>query len=207
MSDFPGGNNIPGWTGRLPSADAPYPKPAKKKNMIRMIAAVSFNGVIGLENKLPFDYPADLKHFRASTLNSTIIMGRKTFEGIGRALPKRRNIVITSRPLDAPGVETFSSIGDAIFEANGISAAKPAHELQDIWLIGGASIYQAGMVYAEEIHLTLTYDVIEGPNPVRFPWINPLDFHTPMYIELKDLVPGDPTLKLAIYKRVESMTY
>jgi dihydrofolate reductase len=134
-------------------------------------------------------------------------MGRKTFEGIGRALPKRRNIVISSKPVDAPGVETFSSISDAIFAVNNISATAPARELQDIWLIGGARIYEAGMAYAEEIHLTLTPDVIEGENPVRFPWINPREFHTPMYISLKDLVPGDPTLKLAIYQRVQPMAY
>jgi dihydrofolate reductase len=164
-----------------------------------MIAAVSFNGIIGIDGKIPWNYPADMKYFRECTKNSTIIMGRKTFEEISKALPKRRNIVISSRPVDAPDVETFSNIADAIF--------KYKDEPADIWFIGGASIYQAGMAYAEEIHLTLTPDVIEGENPVRFPWINPLDFHTPMYIELKDLVPGDPTLKLAIYKRVELMTY
>ena len=124
-------------------------------------------------------------------------MGRKTFEGIGRALPKRRNIVISSRPQDAPGVETFSSLADAIFESKN----------EDVWLIGGASIYEAGMVYAEEIHLTLTHDVIVGDNPVRFPWINPMLFHTPMYISLKELVPGDPALKLAIYQAVKPMEY
>lgn len=167
--------------------------------MIKMIAAVSMNGVIGLDNKIPFDYPADLKHFRASTLNSTIIMGRKTFEGIGRALPKRRNLVISSRPVEAEGVETFSNIGDAIF--------KYKDEPNDTWLIGGARIYEEGMSLVEEIHLTLTPDVIEGDNAIRFPWINPQHFHTPMYIELKDLVPGDPKLKLAIYKRVQPMEY
>lgn len=167
--------------------------------MIRMIAAVSWNGVIGVDGKLPFNYPADLKHFKNSTLNSTIIMGRKTFESVGRALPKRRNIVIGSRAVAAEGIETFSNISEAIFAVNNISAAGPANDVPDIWFIGGASIYERGMDFAEEIHLTLTPDVIDHPNAIKFPWINPQKFYHP---EIKELVPGDPTLKLAIYRRI-----
>ena len=174
---------------------------------IKMIAAVSFNGIIGIDGKIPWNYPADMRHFRECTKNSTIIMGRKTFEEISKALPNRRNIVISSKPIDAQGVETFSNIADAIFEANDISAIKPAHDLQDIWLIGGASIYEAGMAYAQEIHLTLTPDIVEGENLVKFPFINPRQFHIPHYISLKELVPGDPTLKLAIYHHIEPMLY
>ena len=137
--------------------------------MIRIIAAVTTNGVIGIEGKIPFDYPEDMQHFKKSTLNSTIIMGRKTFEGIGRPLPKRRNIVITSQSIDLCGIETFSSI-KSVMEPGVLE------ENKDIWFIGGAGIYQEAMQYAYEIVLTITPDYVDHPQAIRFPWINPTVF-------------------------------
>jgi dihydrofolate reductase len=159
-----------------------------------MIAAVSSNGVIGIENKLPFDYPADMKHFRAKTLNTTIIMGRNTFEGIGRALPKRRNIVITSRKLDVEGIECFESISK-FMEHNELDST---HVPQDMWFVGGARIYEEGMNWATSIHLTVTPDIIDHPQSIKFPWINPLKFKE---LVQQNLVEGDDTLKYVIYKR------
>lgn len=158
--------------------------------MIRMIAAVSQNGVIGQDNKLPFDYPEDLLHFRKSTLHSTIIMGRKTFEGIGRALPKRTNIVVTKQKID--NIDTQKSLSSAINAALDLG--------QDVWLIGGASIYREGMQYAEEIWLTLTPDIIEGDGLVYFPWIDPSVF------EVADIAPlgHSDVLKFVRYSRVKS---
>jgi len=128
--------------------------------MIKIIAAVSSNGVMGFDNKLPFDYKSDLQHFKKMTLNSRIIMGRKTFESIGRPLPKRENVVISSKSID--GITTFNNLKDSLIE--------------DCWLIGGRSIYEEGMNYAQEIYLTITSDYIKDNNSIYFPFINPLKF-------------------------------
>lgn len=134
--------------------------------MIKIIAAVSKNGIIGIDNKIPWNYPEDMRHFKLCTSNSTVVMGRKTFESIGKPLPKRRNIVVSSKTIDIEGIETVSSLEKAL------TSTDDSH----IWLIGGASIYQEGMSYADEIHLTLTPDIILGTDVVKFPWINPTIF-------------------------------
>ncbi len=133
--------------------------------MIKMIAAVSQNMVIGKNNTLPWSkhYPEDLKHFKQMTINSTIIMGRNTFESIGsKPLPKRRNIVISSKRI--PDMESYTNLNEA---------TEQSHQLDsDIWLIGGSAIYQMGMALAHEIHLTRIPEHIEGDNLVYFPEIN-----------------------------------
>jgi dihydrofolate reductase len=176
--------------------------------MIGIIAAVTQNGVIGVENKLPFDYPEDMKHFRTTTANSTIIMGRKTFEGIGKPLPKRRNIVISRTKVDVPGVETFPSISAA-----GDAGAFHALEVQftnektgevkiipqpNTWFIGGASIYEEGMQHAHKIVLTLTPDVELRTPAIKFPWINPMKFSLDSVMPLSE----GSVLRLATYTAV-----
>jgi dihydrofolate reductase len=133
--------------------------------MIKMIAAVSENMVIGKNNTLPWQnsYPEDLKHFREMTVGSTIIMGRNTFESLGRPLPKRRNLVVTRGQID--NVECFPSLQSAIFEAGN----NPVYN--DIWLIGGSSIYSEGMEHAHEIHLTRIPEWINPEAAVIFPII------------------------------------
>lgn len=149
--------------------------------MIKIIAAVSSNGIIGMDNKLPFHYPEDLKHFKEKTIDNIIIMGRLTYESIGRPLPKRRNIVITSGSIE--GVEHHASLREAIDIAREplkllFATDAPTPE-KDIWLIGGASIYEAGieLEMADEIHLTVTPDLIDVTKfkrVVKFPFINPI---------------------------------
>jgi dihydrofolate reductase len=148
--------------------------------MIKMIAAVSQNGVIGAEGFLPWEgkYPEDMKFFRTMTKNSIIIMGRKTFESIGnRPLPNRRNIVISrsANTLDtnvmAEGVEVYKSVSEALDKCDG--------DYRDIWIIGGERIYEAGMEFADEIYLTmipLQIEIENFKNVARFPWINPQKF-------------------------------
>jgi dihydrofolate reductase len=176
--------------------------------MIRMIAAVSRNGVIGRDNKLPFDYPEDLKFFRKMTAGSTVIMGRKTFDSIGRPLPKRRNIVITRNDKPIEGVELATSLRDAIDIADepiplaGLVDDKTGLPIlpidnNNIWLIGGASVYSEGLIHAREIYLTLIPEIIEGENLVRFPWISPLEFKVSDFISLEN-----SELKVAKYVRV-----
>jgi len=173
--------------------------------MIKLIAAISSNNVMGLKNKLPFDYPEDLKHFKNMTLNKTIIMGRKTFEGIGRKLPKRRNIVISRTKVNLEGVETFDSLDNAIMACTNpialvMEECRNEDSKEDVWLIGGAKIYEEGMKFADEIYITLTPDYItdeDQNNIVYFPYINPLLFKIE---SIKDLEPGS-NLKLIKYIR------
>lgn len=168
--------------------------------MINMIAAVSQNGFIGLDGKLPWSYPEDMKMFANKTRNSTIIMGRKTFESIGnRPLPKRRNIVISRLAnglgvMNSEGIEVFGSVPEALDTC----------ENQDVWIVGGERIYEAGMEFANEIHLTVVPNWITaelGQESARFPWINPLEFEIKQTL---DLAPEKPDLKakVVIYKRI-----
>lgn len=164
-----------------------------------MIAAVSANGVIGVDNKLPFDYPQDMKHFRSTTAGATVIMGRKTWESIGRLLPKRRNIVISHNKVNFEGLETFSNIKDAITDDKFLFTTGEVEP--KIWLIGGSSIYEEGMEFVDQIVLTLTPDVIKAEGAIKFPWINPSKFI--LQSAIKPLVSDDVScpLKLATYVR------
>jgi len=186
--------------------------------MIGMIVGISSNGVIGLDGKIPFYHSDDLKFFKKMTLNSTIIMGRKTFESIGKPLPERRNIVITSSKIEVEGIECFKSLEDALDTTAPIADAidtwligvASIYEIgmthanviyttvtKDIisgdnpvrlWLIGGASIYEIGMTHADVIYTTVTTDIISGDNPVRFPWINPRLFKIVEEIQLNEIL-------------------
>lgn len=105
--------------------------------MIGLIVAVSPDNIIGVNNTIPWNYPLDLKRFSDVTRGSTVIMGRNTWESIGRPLKNRRNIVITSRPESLSGVEgieLFPSIKDALATATG-----------DVWFIGGKRIYEEAL--------------------------------------------------------------
>jgi dihydrofolate reductase len=132
--------------------------------MIKIIAAVSENMVIGKDNKIPWHFPEDLKHFRESTEHHTVIMGRCTFESIGKILPKRRNIVISKQII--PGVESFYDLPNALYQC------QSRNQFEDIWLIGGKGIYEEGMKYAEQIHLTRIPIFVQDPGTVKFPQID-----------------------------------
>lgn len=126
------------------------PQSQPNQQIIAIIAAMAQNRVIGNNNTLPWHLPADLKHFKALTTSHPIIMGRKTFDSIGRPLPNRQNIVITRQTnWHAPGVDVANSIEDAI------SLCK---DKQKIFIIGGAQIYQQAFRVANYMHLT----IIEG---------------------------------------------
>ncbi len=173
-----------------------------------MIAAVSKNGVIGKENSLPFYYPEDLKHFKKLTSNSIVIMGRKTFESIGKPLPNRRNIVISKiakslQILNNDSIEIFSSIEQAIEELCPpiplVGTTDPNYDpYPNIWFIGGAQIYQQALPRVQEIHLTITPDFIDGKDVVRFPWIDPTQF------EVKSMVSfiENNNLTYVIYRKI-----
>lgn len=111
-----------------------------------MIAAMADDRVIGADNKMPWHLPADLKHFKAITMGKPVVMGRKTYESIGRALPGRLNIVITANPnyvLDDATVVT--SIDDAMEEAAAF---------EELMVIGGGRIYESMLEQAQRLYLT-----------------------------------------------------
>lgn len=165
---------------------------------VRSIAAVSSNGIIGVNNKLPFNYPEDMKHFRKATKNCVVIMGRYTFFSMGaKPLPKRENVIVSQylKNVGPPdGCIAFRTIEEAM-EYQSIILRDC---VTDIWFIGGEGIYRGAMDFVSEIHLTITPDVIENRKAVHFPWINPNKFKLE---ELKPMSDNSP-LKLAIYSKV-----
>lgn len=125
---------------------------------IALIAAVAENGVIGADGGIPWRLRSDLKRFKALTMGHTLVMGRATFQSIGRPLPGRRTLVVTRTPLD--GVETVASLDAAL-----AAAARP------VFLAGGARIYGEGMALADTIFLTRVHAAPDGDT--RFPDIDP----------------------------------
>ncbi len=124
---------------------------------ISLIAALSKNYVIGCQGKLPWTLKKDLAHFRALTLGKPVLMGRKTFESIGRALPKRRNIVLT-RDLNFKfeGVEIVHDLQEAVKLLESLESLKVLETWEDpeIMIIGGEQIYQLFLPIASKLYLT-----------------------------------------------------
>ena len=112
---------------------------------ISIIAAIAQNNAIGLNNQLIWHLPTDLLFFKKTTLNCTIIMGRKTFDSIGKALPKRKNIIISNNlNFNAPGCLVVQNIHEAIAQADS----------QEVFIVGGASIYEQSMHIADKLYIT-----------------------------------------------------
>jgi dihydrofolate reductase len=130
-----------------------------------IVVAVAENGAIGRDNGLPWRLPADLSRFKSLTLGKSVLMGRKTFVSIGRALPGRRNWVLSrSRPLVADGCTVLDSL-DA---ARAATAAEP-----QVCVIGGAEIYRLCLPWVARIHLTLVHTVVERADAFFDAWREP----------------------------------
>ena len=113
---------------------------------LSLIVARASNGVIGKDNQLPWHLPADLQHFKAITMGKPIVMGRKTFESIGRPLPGRQNIVVTRNPdFMSSGITVVHSVEAAIAAAN---------KTEEIMIIGGTELYKLSLPLAGRIYLT-----------------------------------------------------
>ena len=120
--------------------------------MIKIIVATSRNRVIGNDNTLIWHLPADLKNFKRLTTGSAIIMGRKTYESIGKPLPNRRNIIITrDENYKVDNCEIVNSLEESLLLCN-----------SDCFIIGGGEIYKQVLPIADEIYLTLIDEVFEG---------------------------------------------
>lgn len=119
---------------------------ADHRPRVTLIAARARNGVIGRDNAMPWRIPGELAHFKRMTMGHPIVMGRKTWESIGRPLPGRRNIVVTrDRAFNAAGAEVVHSLDEAL-------AACAAQA--DVFVIGGAQIYEAAMPHADRLLIT-----------------------------------------------------
>ena len=128
---------------------------------LALIVAMARNRVIGHQNKMPWHLPAELAYFKRITVGHPIIMGRKTYESIGRPLPGRQNIVV-SRNTDftAPGVEVVHSMADAIARTGGVNA----------FVIGGATLYLEALPFADQLYITEVDAMPEGDT--FFPALN-----------------------------------
>ena len=133
--------------------------------MIKILVAFDENRVIGKNNELIWHLPADLKRFKALTTGHVIIMGRKTYDSIGKPLPNRTTIVISRTPgLKIEGVICTTSIEEAILKAKSLSR-------EDIFIVGGAEIYTLSLAVADQILVTQLHDIFEGD--AFFPEISP----------------------------------
>ena len=122
--------------------------------MISLIVAASTNNVIGAKGNLPWRLSSDLKRFKALTMGKPIVMGRRTYESIGRPLPGRQNIVVTRNPdFVADGCDVVSSVDAAI---------QAASDAEEIMIIGGSHIYKAFLPRAHRIYLTRVQAEVEG---------------------------------------------
>ncbi len=129
---------------------------------VSLVVAHAENRTIGRGGKLPWHLPADLQFFKRLTTNHTIVMGRKTYESIGRPLPNRRSIVITRDPgYRADGVDIAPSLEEALAMAAGDD---------DVFIIGGAEVFEQGIPLAERIYLTKIHAQVEGDV-----WFPPID--------------------------------
>jgi len=140
---------VPALTGLARCASIARVKPFKA------IAAMSLNRVIGAGNRIPWHLPEDFKWFKRMTTGQVIVMGRKTFESIGKPLPNRTTIVLTRSPAPIPGVQTLSDLRQ-------LDPADPALAGRQVYICGGAQVYQQALPLCSDLYLTLVQRVVEG---------------------------------------------
>ncbi|MEW9614864.1 dihydrofolate reductase [Shinella sp. S4-D37] len=139
---------------------------------IVLVVAVARNGVIGRDGDLPWRLPSDLKRFKLLTLGKPVLMGRKTWDSIGRPLPGRPNIVVTrDTAFSAPGAEVVSSLDEGLAAA---SREAKALGVDEVCVIGGGQIYAQVFERADILHVTHVEADVEGD--ARFPAIDPAVF-------------------------------
>lgn len=148
--------------------------------LLSLICAMDKNRLIGKNNALPWHLPADLAFFKKTTMGKPIIMGRRTFESIGKPLPGRQNIVITSNP------DWFAEGCDV---ADGIDAAlEQAGSAPEVMLIGGASLYEQTINQADRLYLTLIDHAFEGDT-----WFPEIDLRQWVEVEAISVDSNDET--------------
>lgn len=149
----------------------------------KAIVAMSRNRVIGKENKLPWHLPEDLRWFKKLTTGNVVIMGRKTWDSIGKPLPNRENIVLTQSAAAIPGARTIRSLAELDL----------ANDPRDYFVIGGAQIFAAYLPLCSEIYLTLVKREVQG------------DVFLPAFedqFELCETIANNPEFSILHYKRL-----
>ena len=121
----------------------------------KAIAAMSLNRVIGAGNRIPWHLSEDFKWFKQMTTGQVIVMGRKTFESIGKPLPNRTTIVLTRSPGSIPGVRVVSDLSQ-------IDPTEPALAGRELYICGGGQLYQQALPLCSDLYLTLVRRVVEG---------------------------------------------
>jgi dihydrofolate reductase len=130
--------------------------------IVSMIVAIDADGGMGMNNTLPWNMPADLAHFKKTTLGKPILMGRKTYESIGRPLPGRQNLIITrDRQFTADGCDVYYSIDVALQSLSAVD---------ELFIIGGATIYQQTLSRADRLYLTRIHHTFK--TDTQFPSID-----------------------------------
>ncbi|GIW92338.1 MAG: hypothetical protein KatS3mg110_0379 [Pirellulaceae bacterium] len=129
-------------------------KPGGRPGSLAIVAAVADNGVIGKQGRLPWHLPEDLRHFKKLTMGHVLIMGRRTYESIGRPLPGRRTIVLSSsRTFQAPGILVAGTFQEAL---------RLAQDSPLAFVVGGAAVYREALRHADQLYLTRIYATVDG---------------------------------------------
>ena len=152
--------------------------------MISAIAAIGHNRVIGKGNTLLWPIPDDLKRFKALTMGHPIVMGRKTFESIGKPLPNRETVILSRSGFSHPGVRTIEDLGHL----------DPGAEPREVFICGGAQIYSQALPLCSDLYLTRVKRVVEG------------DAHFPPFedqFELVAVLDETPEFKILHYRNKE----
>lgn len=169
---------------------------------VGIYVAVAENGVIGRDNGLPWRLSSDLKRFKAGTMGKPIVMGRKTFESIGRPLPGRLNIVVTrDRAFRAEGAEVVGSIEEALTLAR--IRGRCMAGADEICVVGGGEIYRQAMPLADRLHVTHVLAAPDGD--AHFPEIDPATWRL---VSSEDVPAGDRdshATRYAVYERRQSV--
>jgi dihydrofolate reductase len=163
---------------------------------LALIAALAENGCIGINNRLPWHLPEDLKYFRRLTTGGIVVMGRKTYESIGKPLPNRTNIVISRNPdFTAEGIKVVASLDQALELADSMAEINGNDE---VFVIGGAQIYALTLPRAGRLYLTEVAKTVHGD--AFFPSIDRSQWrelgHETHYYE-----PADTHYRFAVYER------
>ena len=152
----------------------------------KAIAAMSLNRVIGAGNKIPWHLPEDFKWFKKMTSGNVVIMGRKTFESLGRPLPNRKNLVLTRHP------QSLIRKHPEIFIFNSLDKLSPAEFPNDIFIAGGAQIYEQALPFCSDLYLTLVKREVEGGDAFFPPFEDKFD--------LVETIRDEPEFKILHYQ-------
>lgn len=163
-----------------------------------IIVASDSNRVIGVNNTIPWKSKADMRRFKQVTMGTSVIMGRTTWDSIGRALPGRKIYVVTHRPFEAP---------EGVFCCASLEAAMEATKAEErVWIAGGESIYLQAMPFVSLVDHTFIPDTVALPLDAAVPIARFPDLPHDFILQVETTNPEDPTLVIKTYYRKPSLT-